>query len=61
MKIAEGDRLKHKLTGRLYELRIIKEDTFVLESAETPYRMWFGEADLELFFEMAEKRKAATK
>ncbi len=59
MKIAEGDRLKHKLTGRLYELRIIKEDTFVLESAETPYRMWFGEADLELFFEMAEKRKSS--
>ena len=58
MKIAEGDRLKHKLTGRLYELRIIKEDTFILESAETPYRMWFGEADLELFFEMAEKRRS---
>ncbi len=25
-------------------------------SEDTPYRMWFGEADLELFFEMAEKR-----
>jgi hypothetical protein len=58
MKIAEGDRFKHKLTGRLYELRTIKEDTFILESEETPYRMWFGKTDLELFFEMAEKRKS---
>ena len=57
MKIAEGDRFKHKLTGQLYKVRIIKDDTFILESAETPYRMWFGEADLKLFFEMAEKRK----
>jgi hypothetical protein len=57
MKIAEGDRFKHKLTGQLYEVRIIKDDTFILESSETPYRMWFGETDLELFFEMAEKRK----
>ena len=59
MKIIEGDRFKHKLTGRLYEVRIIKEDTLILESAETPYRMWFGETDLELFFEMAEKRKSS--
>ena len=59
MKIAEGDRFKHKLTGQLYKVRIIKDDTFILESAETPYRMWFGEADLKLFFEMAEKRKSS--
>jgi hypothetical protein len=57
MRIAEGDRLKHKLTGQLYELKIIKDGTFVLESQETPYRMWFGERDLELFFERAGKRK----
>ena len=57
MRIAEGDRLKHKLTGRLYELKIMKEGTVVLESEETPYRMWFGERELELFFERAGKRK----
>lgn len=57
MRIAEGDRLKHKLTGRLYELKTIKAGTFVLESKETPYRMWFGERDLELFFERAGKSK----
>jgi len=61
MRIAEGDRLKHKLTGQLYELKIIKEGTFVLESEDTPYRMWFGERDLELFFERAGKRKRRQK
>ncbi len=57
MRIAEGDRLKHKLTGQLYELKIIDKGTFVLESEKTPYRMWFGERDLELFFERTGRRK----
>lgn len=57
MRVAEGDRLKHKLTGRLYELKTIQEGAFVLESKETPYRMWFGERDLELFFERAQESK----
>jgi len=57
MRIVEGDRLKHKLTGKLYELKIIHQGTFVLESERTPYRMWFGQKDLELFFERARKRK----
>jgi hypothetical protein len=56
MRIAEGDRFKHKLTGQLYEVKMIKDDTFVLESAHTPYRMWFGEEGLELFFETAERK-----
>lgn len=56
MAFVEGDRFKHKLTGQLYEVKVIKNDTIVLGSEDTPYRMWFGEADLELFFEMAEKR-----
>jgi hypothetical protein len=57
MRIAEGDRFKHKFTGQLFEVKMIKEDTFVLESAYTPYRMWFGEEGLELFFETAERRR----
>ena len=56
MALVEGDRFKHKLTGQLYEVKVIKDDTIVLESEDTPYRMWFGEADLELFFETAKKR-----
>jgi hypothetical protein len=42
-------------------VKIIKEDTFILESAGSPYRMWFGEGDLELFFEMVGKRKKRLK
>ncbi len=57
MRIGKGDRLKHKLTGQLFQLKRINEGTFVLESKETPYRMWFGERDLEVFFERANKRR----
>ena len=57
MRIVEGDRFKHKLTGQLYEVKIVKEDTFVLESTHTPYRMWFGEDGLQLFFEMAKGKR----
>ena len=57
MRIGEGDRFKHKLTGQMYEVKRIKDDIFVLESADSPYRMWFGEGDLELFFEMANRKK----
>jgi len=57
MRIGEGDRFKHKLTGQIYEVKRIKDDTFILESADSPYRMWFGEGDLERFFEMANRKK----
>jgi len=61
MRIGQGDRFKHKLTGQIYEVKIIKDDTFILESADSPYRMWFGEGDLELFFEMANGKKRVKK
>jgi hypothetical protein len=38
-------------------LKTAKDGTFILESEETPYRMWFGEKDLELFFETTKKGK----
>ncbi len=57
MRIGEGDRFKHKLTGQIYEVKVIKEDTFILQSADSPYRMWFGEGDLKLFFETANRKK----
>jgi hypothetical protein len=61
MRIGQGDRFKHKLTGQIYEVKIIKDDTFILESADSPYRMWFGEGDLEIFFEMAKGKKRLKK
>ncbi len=57
MRIGQGDRFKHKLTGQLYEVKIIRDHTLILKSADSPYRMWFGEGDLELFFEMANRKK----
>ena len=56
MTTMEGEMLKHKLTGQLYQVKIIKNGTFILESKDTPYRLWFCEGDLKLFFEMAEKK-----
>ncbi len=57
MRIEEGDRFKHKLSGQFYEVKIVKDDTFILESAHTPYRMWFGQDGLELFFETTKKKR----
>jgi hypothetical protein len=57
MPIAEGDRFKHRLTGQLYEVKVIKNGTVILESEDPPYRMWFGDKDVELFFEIAGKGK----
>ena len=62
MRIQQGDRFKHKFTGQLYELKIINGDTYVLESADSPYRIWAGEGDLKLLFDMAiRKRKVENK
>jgi len=61
MRIGQGDRFKHKLTGQIYEVKIMKDDTFILESADSPYRLWFGEGDMELFFEMANGKKRVKK
>jgi len=59
MRIVEGDRFKHKCNGQLYEVKIIRDDTFILKAPDSPYRMWLGEGDLELYFEMVERRKRA--
>jgi hypothetical protein len=61
MAFVEGDRFKHKLAGQLYVLKVIKDDTIVLESEDTPYRMWFGEADLDLFFRDGREKKKELK
>lgn len=50
MGIAEGDRFKHRLTGQLYEAKMIKGDTFILESAHIPYSMWSAEEGSGIIF-----------
>ncbi len=61
MKIGQGDRFKHKLTGQIYEVKLIMDDTLILESADSPYRMWFGEGGLKLFFDRATRKKKVEK
>jgi hypothetical protein len=56
MAIMKGDRFKDKLTGKLYEVKVIKNGTLVLEGGDTPNRIWIGDGDVNLFFEMLEKR-----
>jgi hypothetical protein len=57
MPIMEGDQLKHKLNGLLYKVKIVKDGTVVLESEDSPNRVWFGDKDVKLFFETVERRK----
>ena len=57
MAITEGDKFKHKLTGQLYSVKIVKDGTVVLESDDSPNRVWFGDKDIKLFFETVERRK----
>lgn len=57
MTIVSGDRFKHKLDGGLYKVKVIRKGSpllefFVLESENSPNRIWVGEEeDVEVFFE----------
>ncbi len=57
MMIGEGDKLKYKFSEQLYRVKIVKHGTFVLESEDPPDKTWIGDGDLDLFFEIVEKRK----
>ncbi len=51
MAITEGEKFKHKFAGQLYRVKIVKNGTVVLESEDSPNRIWFGDKDVKLFFE----------
>jgi hypothetical protein len=57
MAITEGEKFKHKFTGQLYRVKIVKDGTVILESEDSPNRMRFGDKDVELFFETVDRRK----
>jgi len=57
MAITEGDKFKHKFTGQVYKVKIINNGTVILESKDSPNRMWFGDKDVELFFDTVERKK----
>jgi hypothetical protein len=57
MAITEGEKFKHKFTGQLYRVKIVKNGTVILESEDSPNRIWFGDKDVKLFFEAVERRR----
>jgi hypothetical protein len=57
MAITEGEKFKHKFTGQLYRVKIVKNGTVVLESEDSPNRIWFGDKDMKLFFETVKRGK----
>ena len=54
MKVLEGNVLKSRLTGTLFEVKRIKDKSVVLESKEGLDQEWTDLGNLPLFFEEAE-------
>jgi hypothetical protein len=57
MAIMKGDRFRHKFTNQMYKVKIIKNGTLILESKDSPYRVWIGDGDVDIFFETVEKKQ----
>ena len=51
--IFEGERLKSKMTGTIFEVKKIKHKSVVLESEEGSPQEWTDMGCLPLFFELA--------
>jgi hypothetical protein len=58
MKILEGNKLKSKLTGTIFEVKVIKDRSVVLESKDGPEQEWTDMGNLPLFFEEAENHSS---
>ena len=57
MAIVKGDRFKDKLTGKLYEVKVIKNGTLVLGSEDIPNKVWYGDKEcIGLLYEEAENQ-----
>jgi hypothetical protein len=56
MKILEGNKLKSKLTGTIFEVKAIKDRSVVLEPKNGPDQEWTDMGNLPLFFEEAENQ-----
>lgn len=54
MKVLEGNKLKSKLTGTIYEVKKIKARSVVLQSKNGSNQEWTDMGNLSLFFEEAE-------
>jgi hypothetical protein len=58
MRVLEGNVLKSKLTGTIFEVKRIKDRSVVLESKEGVNQEWTDMGNLPLFFEEAENQSS---
>jgi hypothetical protein len=56
--VLEGNVLKSKLTGTVFEVKRIKDKSVVLESKEGVNQEWTDMGNLPLFFEEAENQSS---
>lgn len=52
MRIVQGDLLKHRLNDHVYEAVSVDDGIFILKRDGSPYRLWLGKLELELFFDI---------
>jgi hypothetical protein len=58
VKVLEGNILKSKLTGTIFEVKKIKDRSVVLESKEGADQEWTDMGNLPLFFEESENQSS---
>ena len=55
MKVLEGEKLKSKLTGTVFEVKKIKDRSVILKSKDGLNLEWTNMGNLPLFFEEMEE------
>jgi hypothetical protein len=61
MIIKRGDTFRHRLTGHLYRVKMVKGGAVILQSEGSPNRLWFGTEGVKLFFEAMQRRELMQK
>ena len=54
MSVRERDRIKSILTGKVYEVKTIKDWVVVLQSLDGSSQVWTERGNLKIFYEKAE-------
>jgi hypothetical protein len=58
VRVIEGDRVKSRLTGTVYEVKRLRDISVILESEDGSNQEWTDNGNLKLFFEKLENRDA---
>lgn len=58
MRMREGDKIKSIFTGRLYEVKTLKDWAVVLESVDGSSQIWTEKDNLKLFYEKVENEES---